>query len=76
MPPGGLAAGRTDGFWEFNLNAWDIAAGCLIIEEAGGKWSGVLGNKVGLYDYEFLGTNGKIHQEMVGLFEQVDAQRS
>ena len=57
--------GRFDGFWELNLNAWDVAAGSLIIEEAGGRWSGVRGDTVDLYAREFLGTNGLIHDEMV-----------
>jgi len=60
-----VARGAFDGFWEHNLNAWDIAAGSLIIEEAGGKWTGIGGNEVGLHDMEFLGTNGKLHDEMV-----------
>ena len=60
-----VACGRFDGFWEFNLNAWDIAAGCLIIEEAGGKWSGVRGQPVDLHAKQFLCTNGRIHDEMI-----------
>jgi myo-inositol-1(or 4)-monophosphatase len=64
-----VAAGRFDGFWELNLNAWDIAAASLIIEEAGGKWSGIYGNAVDLYAREFLATNGLIHDEMVGIIK-------
>jgi myo-inositol-1(or 4)-monophosphatase len=60
-----VACGRFDGFWELNLNAWDIAAGCLLIEEAGGKWTGIKGRPVDIYQKEFLGTNGLIHNEMV-----------
>jgi myo-inositol-1(or 4)-monophosphatase len=60
-----VACGRFDGFWELNLNAWDIAAGALIIAEAGGKWTGTRGQAVDLYEKEFLRTNGRIHAEMV-----------
>src|SRR6202142_3686014 len=42
-----VAAGRYDGFWEFNLNSWDTAAGVLIVEEAGGKVTGVSRGPVG-----------------------------
>lgn len=62
-----VAAGRLDAFWEHNLNAWDIAAGSLIIEEAGGRWSGLRGEQVGLDKREFLCTNGRIHNELVGI---------
>jgi myo-inositol-1(or 4)-monophosphatase len=64
-----VAAGRFDGFWELNLNAWDVAAGSLIIEEAGGRWSGIRGDEVDLYAYEFLGTNGLIHDELVEIIK-------
>jgi myo-inositol-1(or 4)-monophosphatase len=60
-----VACGRFDGFWELNLNAWDIAAGCLLITEAGGQWTGIKGKPVDIHAKEFLGTNGTIHQAMV-----------
>ena len=69
-----VACGRFDGFWEFNLNAWDVAAGCLLIEEAGGKWSGVRGEPVDLYAREFLGTNGKIHDEMLRIMKVQESE--
>jgi myo-inositol-1(or 4)-monophosphatase len=62
-----VAAGRFDGFWEYNLNPWDIAAGYLIIEEAGGRISNFKGEPYDIYDKETLATNGKIHEDMLKL---------
>lgn len=61
------ACGRFDGFWEYNLNAWDVAAGKLILEEAGGRLSNFEGKKYSIYMKEILATNGKIHKNMLGL---------
>jgi myo-inositol-1(or 4)-monophosphatase len=60
-----VAAGRFDCYWERNLNAWDIAAGNLILQEAGGKWSGLDGEKTDLYSKQLLVSNGLIHDEMI-----------
>ena len=59
-----VAAGRFDGFWEFGLNKWDVAAGVLLIEEAGGKISDFAGNSYQLGGPIILATNGLIHEEM------------
>src|SRR5713226_7974586 len=59
-----VAAGRFDGFWEFGLQRWDIAAGVLLIEEAGGKVSDFEGNPYQLGGPVILATNGLIHEEM------------
>lgn len=59
-----VAAGRYDGFWELNLFPWDIAAGMLILQEAGGSLSNFSGNEFDIYQKEILATNGHIHQEM------------
>lgn len=59
-----VACGRFDGFWEYNLNAWDIAAGYLIVLEAGGKVSDFSGEKYTVWDKETLATNGKIHGQL------------
>lgn len=65
-----VACGRFDGFWEFNLNPWDIAAGYLLVQEAGGQVSDFKGNDATIWDKETLATNGLIHetlrQEIVG----------
>jgi len=60
-----VAAGRFDGFYEHKLNAWDSAAGFLIVEEAGGKVTDFEGNKYSPYQPHILATNGKLHGEML-----------
>jgi myo-inositol-1(or 4)-monophosphatase len=60
-----VAAGRFDGFYEMNLQAWDSAAGFIIVEEAGGKVTDFKGNKFSPYQTFVLATNGKIHDEML-----------
>ncbi|MGQ0740265.1 MAG: inositol monophosphatase family protein [Bacteroidota bacterium] len=60
-----VAAGRFDGFYEHKLEAWDSAAGYLIVEEAGGKVTDHTGNKFSVYQHKVLATNGKIHNEML-----------
>jgi myo-inositol-1(or 4)-monophosphatase len=60
-----VAAGRFDGFYEHKLEAWDSAAGYLIVEEAGGKVTDLEGNKFSHYQHRLLATNGKIHDEML-----------
>jgi myo-inositol-1(or 4)-monophosphatase len=60
-----VAAGRFDGFYEHQLNAWDSAAGSLIVEEAGGRVSDLRGNPYNLYQPGIVATNGKIHNELL-----------
>jgi myo-inositol-1(or 4)-monophosphatase len=60
-----VAAGRFDGFYEHSLNAWDSAAGSLIVEQAGGKVSDLSGNTYSLYQPGLAATNGKIHDELI-----------
>lgn len=60
-----VAMGRFDGYWEFDLKPWDIAAGTLIIKEAGGKITDTNGNMLDLFGKDILATNGKIHREMI-----------
>lgn len=59
-----VAAGRMDGFWEQGLNAWDIAAGVLLVEEAGGRVTGLDGGPFELRSGHILATNGPIHGAM------------
>jgi len=65
------AIGHVDGFWEFDLNPWDVAAGVLIAEQAGAKISKLNGDKYSIYDDEILVTNGHIHQDMVKVFNEL-----
>lgn len=59
-----VAAGRMDGFWEQGLNAWDIAAGVLLVQEAGGRVTGLDGGPLELRTGRILATNGLIHDQM------------
>lgn len=59
-----LACGRFDAFWEFSLNPWDVAAGYLIVQEAGGKVSGFLHDDMDVFSPETLASNGHIHEEL------------
>ncbi len=60
-----VACGRFEAFWEMDLKAWDIAAGSLIVKEAGGKLSDYSGNDFSIYKEEVLVSNEKIFLEML-----------
>ena len=62
-----VAAGRFEGYWEFNLMPWDKAAAMLILEEAGGTLTNLSGEPLTLEDNQNLISNGKIHGEMLKL---------
>ena len=62
---GNVACGRLDGFWEFGLKAWDVAAGSLIVQEAGGRVTNMDGTPLDLGAGEILVSNGLIHDEML-----------
>lgn len=59
-----VATGQLDGFWEFGLNAWDVAAGTLLVQEAGGRVTDMEGGALDLDRPRLLATNGRIHGEM------------
>ena len=67
------ACGRLEAFWEFGLNPWDMAAGTLLVEEAGGRVSGMRGESLNLDGPYVLADNGLIHSELLGLFAEVFA---
>ena len=60
-----VAAGRTEGFWEMKLSAWDVAAGSLIVREAGGKVTNLEGGPLDIDSGHIIATNGLIHDEIV-----------
>ncbi len=62
-----VATGRFDGFYEHKLQAWDSAAGFLMVEEACGTVTDFAGNYYSVYQPHLLATNGKIHEEMLGI---------
>jgi myo-inositol-1(or 4)-monophosphatase len=61
-----VACGRLDGFWEFGLKQWDVAAGSLIVEEAGGRVTNFDGTPFNINARNILATNSLIHEEMMG----------
>ena len=59
------ACGRVDGFWEIKLSPWDVAAGVLIVQEAGGKVTDFQGNKYDIFTDKIVSTNSLIHKELL-----------
>ncbi|MFB9844695.1 inositol monophosphatase family protein [Mucilaginibacter ginsenosidivorans] len=64
------ACGRFEAFYEYNLNAWDIAAGVVIVRQAGGEVVNFKGGSEVLNTRELLATNGKITQETLGIIQK------
>ena len=62
---GAVAAGRLDGYWEWGINPWDVAAGMLMVAEAGGQVTMPDGLPLDLYARKIVASNGLIHNEMV-----------
>lgn len=60
-----VAAGRIDGYWELNLEPWDMAAGALIVQEAGGQVSLSSGKNFSIYNRNILASNGSLHRSML-----------
>lgn len=60
-----VAAGRFDGFWEEGLKPWDVAAGALLVEEAGGRVSKYDGSPLSIYTPPVLASNGLVHEQMM-----------
>jgi len=70
-----VASGRFDGFWEFNLNPWDTAAGVLMVEEAGGKVTDFTGGEFQIASRETLASNGLVHGALLHEFQEIFAGR-
>jgi myo-inositol-1(or 4)-monophosphatase len=68
-----VACGRSDGFWEFGLNAWDMAAGVLLVREAGGRVTDMKGKDLSLAGPHLLATNSRIHDQVLGHFADIFA---
>jgi myo-inositol-1(or 4)-monophosphatase len=66
-----VAAGRLDGYWEQRLGAWDVAAGALLIREAGGRVTAVAGGPLDLGAPSIAATNGAIHPEIITALKEV-----
>ncbi len=68
-----VAAGRFDGFWEMRINPWDVQAGLLLVEEAGGRITNFTGQLDGVYrGRELVTSNGLIHAQMLTVLERGD----
>ena len=70
-----VASGRYEGFWEFNLNPWDTAAGVLIVEEAGGRVTRFDGSAFEIDSHETLASNGLVHEALLLEFREIFAGR-
>ncbi len=70
-----VAAGRFDGFWELKLKPWDVAAGSLIVREAGGTVTDLAGGPFDLHAEEILASNGRIHAAMVAELGKAGKQK-
>jgi len=68
-----VGCGRLDGFWEFGLKPWDMAAGTLLVSEAGGAVSDMRGGAANLRGPHVLADNGLIHGQMLELFGEIFA---
>jgi myo-inositol-1(or 4)-monophosphatase len=66
-----VACGRLEAFWEIGLKPWDMAAGLLLVAEAGGKYSGMHGEPHQLNGPDLLVDNGLIHDEILVLFGEI-----
>ena len=66
-----VASGKFDGFWEFNLNAWDTAAGVILVREAGGKVSQFRGEPFHISSKEVMASNGLLHEALLEEFATI-----
>lgn len=64
-----VACGRFDGFWELSLNPWDMAAGALMVVEAGGRVTDFSGGPFSVYRPEVIASNGPIHNRMIDVIK-------
>jgi myo-inositol-1(or 4)-monophosphatase len=67
-----VAAGRLDGYWEYKLSPWDIAAGVLLVQEARGRVTSITNGPITLEGrIHLIASNGLLHEEMVGVLKEV-----
>lgn len=69
-----VAAGRFDGFWEIRLNPWDMAAGSVIVREAGGQLTNFGGKDLSIYEHELVASNGRIHKAMLTVLNEASPE--
>jgi myo-inositol-1(or 4)-monophosphatase len=66
-----VAAGRLDGFWELSLSPWDVVAGGILVEEAGGRLTDLTGGPVDIDRPRVVASNGRIHGEMLAVLKEI-----
>jgi myo-inositol-1(or 4)-monophosphatase len=66
-----VACGRLDGYWEFGLKPWDVAAGALLVAEAGGTVTNMDGTALDIAGAQILATNKRIHQELAKVLHEI-----
>jgi len=66
-----LAGGRLDGYWELRLGPWDVAAGSLLVEEAGGRVTDLTGGALDIDTPALVASNGRIHAAILALLQEV-----
>jgi myo-inositol-1(or 4)-monophosphatase len=71
-----VAAGRFDGFWEQHLKPWDVAAGALIVEEAGGRVTGMDGSAFDPAAAHLVASNGPVHDDMLAVIREFRVDRA
>lgn len=67
-----VAAGRFDGFWELKLNPWDMAAGAVILREAGGTVTDFSGTSFSIFGQQLVASNGTLHQAMLSVLNRTN----
>lgn len=70
-----VAAGRFDGFWEQSLNPWDVAAGALLVEEAGGQVTDFSGGPFSVFGRQIVASNGALHQRVLEVLGDARGRR-
>ena len=71
-----VANGRFDGYWELKIHSWDVAAGSLIVTEAGGKVTDIKGGPFSIDEQNIVASNGWIHDEMLRVIQEVYEDKS
>jgi myo-inositol-1(or 4)-monophosphatase len=66
-----VAAGRFDGYWELRLAPWDVAAGMLLVEEAGGRVTDIRGGPLDVDAPSLIASNGRIHDELLAVLVEL-----
>jgi myo-inositol-1(or 4)-monophosphatase len=70
-----VAAGRIDGYWESKIHPWDVAAGALIVTEAGGRVTGVDGGPFDVFAGHIVASNGQVHETMLEVIRREVSRR-